>query len=58
MTMKKTYLVPECEAFKLHTIQPLAASPEDVTISDDYSDEGGFSKQWKGSIFEDENPFD
>ncbi|MBQ7741611.1 MAG: hypothetical protein IJT90_01615 [Bacteroidaceae bacterium] len=56
--MKKKYIAPECEAYTLHAILPLAASQENVALSNEYSDEGGFSKQWSGSIFDDEKPFE
>ena len=56
--MKKKYIAPECEAYTLHAILPLAASQENVALSNEYSDEGGFSKQWSGSIFDGEKPFE
>lgn len=53
--MKKTYITPECEKFCLPTgILMLPPSKLTPPISDDNADEGGFSKQWGGSIFEDE----
>ena len=53
MNMKKEYITPECEAFKLSAVMPLAASPE-IGVYDEEPDEGGWSKQWGGSIFDDD----
>ena len=53
--MKKTYITPECKKICLPTgILMLPPSKLTPTISDDNADEGGFSKQWGGSILEDE----
>lgn len=53
--MKKTYITPECEKFCLPTgILMLPPSKQNISISNEEADEGGFSKQWGGSIFEDE----
>ena len=56
--MRKTYISPECEIYRLSSVMPLAASPDPLDISDETADEGGFSKQWGGSLFEEEKIFE
>ena len=57
--MRKTYITPECEVYNLpSTALMTTTSPKDVVVSDDVADEGGFSKQWGGSIFENDKPFE
>ena len=57
--MRKTYIAPECEVYNLpSTTLMTTTSPKEVVVSGEEADQGGFSKQWGGGIFEDDKPFE